>query len=191
MTETTTFRFERVERDCPANQNRRANGDTLHIIYDFEVWIDGEHRATFKKADTGKGYELHDADGRPLLGQTWRKHIGKTHVDKKAEFEATIQDKLALIPTLADMARMRDEEGADKARQEAAEREERLQRRIKAKGLDLFVALQDISHIAYSGDQHTINNDNAFAFATEMNGKLIKIRQLAGSAMAQTLENLE
>ncbi len=44
MTETTTFRFERVERDCPANQNRRANGDTLHIIYDFEVWIDGEHR---------------------------------------------------------------------------------------------------------------------------------------------------
>ncbi len=86
---------------------------------------------------------------------------------------------------------MRDEEGADKARQEAAEREERLQRRIKAKGLDLFVALQDISHIAYSGDQQTINNDNAFAFATEMNGKLIKIRQLAGSAMAQTLENLE
>jgi hypothetical protein len=135
---TPTIKFERVVRDCPANDHQT---DPRKRINDFNVLIDGEHRAIFKRVYLGKGYELHDADARPLCGYEWRKHIGFA-VDKQAHFEATIQDKLASIPTLAQMAALRAAEAAEKARQEAAEAEDRRVRRIQAAGVELYEALK-------------------------------------------------
>ncbi|UPK31839.1 hypothetical protein IVB18_26285 [Bradyrhizobium sp. 186] len=145
----SAVKFVRVERDCPGNKNRRrdadANGTTTRLIIDYNVLVDGEHRATMmSEGSFGRGYRLHDADGRAICApnRTWSTHLGET-VEKKADFERVAAEYLAngRIPTIAAMAEQRKQE------QEAAraERRERLDRTrahiVKSHGIELYNAL--------------------------------------------------
>lgn len=143
--EPAKVEFVRVERDCPRNSETRAAGATRGIIYDYNVLIGGEHRATMcSEASLGRGYRLYDADHRPIVApnRTWATHLGET-VEKKADFEPIVSEYLAVgrIPTLAQMADLRQKE------QETAlaERRERLDKarefRINSHGIELYNAL--------------------------------------------------
>lgn len=109
MKKTMDINFRRVVRDCPANA---ARTDTRSLIYDFEVLIDGEHRATFHRIIYGRGYDLvgpgpvweelycEHAQGRADYQMTYC----RAKADKKEDFAGIIYGMLQsdLIPTIAD-----------------------------------------------------------------------------------------
>jgi hypothetical protein len=63
--------FLKVVRDCDQNKSI-LEGATLtgktprNLIYDFDVIIDGEHRATWRRHAAGRGYYLAPLEGFAL-----------------------------------------------------------------------------------------------------------------------------
>lgn len=143
--------FERFKRDCPANKNLRnpLTGHTRLPIYDWNVMIDGEHRATAKRIYTGRGYEIYDADDRAIAG---RNGIGQK-VDSQANFEGVVAQLLraGMIPTLAEMAEMRAAEQTKREHVAAEEAEANRVWQIKGAGVDLYDALRYIAE--HSGEK--------------------------------------
>jgi hypothetical protein len=141
---TQSIAIERVDRDCPYNDRLRGERDTRNLIRDFKVLIDGEHRATFKKVTVGRGYELYDADHRPI-GAGYYKHIGYS-VGTQSEFLKTVDHFLesAEIPTLARMAELREIDAAEKLRKQAARAEARRIHHIQSTGVELYNALSEL-----------------------------------------------
>jgi hypothetical protein len=113
----TSIEFVRVERDCPANVERRADGNALGIIYDFDVMVDGERRAQMHRDYTGKGYHLQDADGRAIDPPLAHYQTGGV-VGSQAQFKQVVPELLdaGKIPTLARMAELRAEEATEAAK---------------------------------------------------------------------------
>lgn len=149
-----TITFTRIERDCPANKNGRnpPTGRNRQLIYDYNVLIGGEHRLTMQRIYTGKGYEISDADGRPIGASEWRKNIGQK-VDTQGDFEEAVTTllKKGLIPTLAEMADKRVAEQAERERKAAEEVEAQRVQRIQRAGVNLYVALKYIAK--HSGEK--------------------------------------
>lgn len=56
----TTIEIKKIERNSDANRSRKLAGGK--IVYDYHVFIDGEHRATFWRAVLSVGFDLHDAN---------------------------------------------------------------------------------------------------------------------------------
>ena len=139
--------FVRVERNTTWNQNLRKEGKTRGIIYDFDVLIGGERRAIWKRISFGNYYELFDGDHRRLMtrgepGRVWS--IRQIEVRSQERFAAVIESALMddLIPTLAEMARLRLIEeawGEHKARLQAEE--DRIER-IRSAAVPMYKALQ-------------------------------------------------
>jgi hypothetical protein len=140
-----TIKFVRVERDCPANKDRRADGFNTGIIYDFDVMIDGEKRAEMQRQYTGKGYNVQDADGRPVDPPLPHYRTGR-EVGSKAEFLTIVSELLEAgkIPTIARMAELRAEAEAalDVRRAEVAARYRTA--RIESAGVQLYEALKPL-----------------------------------------------
>jgi len=102
----TTIEFERVIRDCKAND--RCN-DPRFLIADYDVVIDGTVRATFSRNAGSKGYRLYAPDGFPITAEpmkwnedpNWRIVSAET----KSEFGSILAELLLAqrIPTPADV----------------------------------------------------------------------------------------
>jgi hypothetical protein len=143
-----TIKFVRVERDCPANVNireRYADSATKpRLIYDFDVLIDGERRAQLKREYTGRGYRLHDADGRPIIrpGRDYHLHMGE-EVANKADFEGVVAGYLEAgkIPTLAQMAELREQEAAAALAKRNKRLDDTREYHVKRNGIELYNAL--------------------------------------------------
>jgi hypothetical protein len=146
MTKTTTapsVKFERFERDCPANKTMRQNhkdSNRPRLIYDFKVMIDGEHRATWQRVSFSTGYNLFDPDHRPIQQTSASEYSRRSaphadfaatiaklvavHVASQADFAATIAKLMTedRIPTLDQLEALRAKEAAteaEKKRQQA------------------------------------------------------------------------
>jgi len=143
-----TIKFVRVERDCPRNKSLRAAGDNVGIIYDFDVLIDGEKRAQMRRDIHGRGYQVYDADGRPV----GKGRYDGADVGSKAEFLNVASALLdaGLIPTLAQMAEKRAAEARAKAEAVAAKKEEQRQHAIRHHATALYDALKEIRDMAYA-----------------------------------------
>jgi hypothetical protein len=143
----TTIKFERVERDCPANKTLRHNNFKSGIIYDWRVLIDGEHRAEFHRHYGGIGYELYDADGRPICapGRAYHNHIGES-VRIKSGFKSMVDAMLAAgkIPTLAEMAAKRKAEAVEKATKIAKVKAAERGLAISQHALELYAELKSV-----------------------------------------------
>lgn len=105
---TDDIRFERFERDVQYNRDRRAEGELRYLIYDFRVMIAGEHRATLWRDSIGRqGYNLRDADGRPIPDRdSSHEHIG-AEVSRQSDFFQFVQDRLSRIPSATGLAELR------------------------------------------------------------------------------------
>jgi hypothetical protein len=73
--------FLKVIRDCDQNKSilevANLTGKTpRNLIYDFNVIIDGEHRATWRRHAVGRGYYLAPLEGRALQ---WPPDPSKRH----------------------------------------------------------------------------------------------------------------
>ncbi|MGY3588057.1 hypothetical protein [Bradyrhizobium sp. USDA 4350] len=143
-----TIKFVRVERDCDANRNARAAaeqvGTSPRLIYDFDVMIDGEKRATMRRVVYGKGYELQDADGRPLA-PTQRNRVGR-EVDSKAEFLTIVTQLLDAgeIPTLTQLAEKREAEARERAEAIQAKKDSQRRAAIQHHAEAMYDALKTI-----------------------------------------------
>lgn len=145
MTAAATIKIERVARQCSFNDDVRAGKIKSHLIYDFDVKIDGEFRAQFRPS-VYRGYNLHDAHGFHVKCGDRNLWSRRSDVSAKAEFESKVRECLGrdLIPTLAQLA----ESEAERQRQrEAAEAErherERLEQ-IRAAAPKLLAAAQTV-----------------------------------------------
>lgn len=102
--------FKRIERDSPANRRRREEGDNRGIVYDFDVWIDGERRAILHRLIYGHGYDLMDRDHRPIQSLIGTPGPGRRTVTaaNQATFREVVENclKRNLIPTIAEQDRM-------------------------------------------------------------------------------------
>lgn len=130
----TTIRFERVLRDCLHNTSGGRPS-----IYDFNVMIDGEHRATFRKWHTGVGHDLRTVDDGELIdGYRYGLFFKGDFPDVAAK---NLQD--GKIPTMAQYAE-RAEKRRVKAMQEDAERAAACQAyMIKEAAEDMLAACED------------------------------------------------
>lgn len=140
--------FERIIRDCPHNQNLQRDGITKGLIYDFNVMIGGEHRATMKRNFRGTGYNVYDPDHQPI--KMVDNHRDAYPVRSQAEFERDInllwsKDR---IPSLAQLEEARAERQRKKEEREAEEAERDRLWRIKKAGPDLFKALEEIAALS-------------------------------------------
>lgn len=94
--------YKRVERDCTHNRMVRAGHTSLYsssrIIYDQEVYEDGEHIATFCKR-SGKGYFLRDIGG-DLVKRVRHNGVGSiVKAQAQADFDFLIERNRQFIPT--------------------------------------------------------------------------------------------
>lgn len=127
-------------RKCMANENCK---NSRHLIRDYKVMIDGEHRADFHQNGMRmRGYRLHDVDGRAIVepGRTWSRHLG-AEAKTKGDFDQLIVDSIALIPTTKQLATLRK---ADKAEADQKKRDERAmeaRQRAERHALSLLKAL--------------------------------------------------
>ena len=118
----TKIDFVRHERDCPANRDEPEKAQREkrkpRFIIDWNVIIDGEHRATFKSHYHRRGYDLRDILGRDIR---WWKATRYT-VPEKGDFIEIIENALELktIPTVADIEAENARRAAKKAADEAA-----------------------------------------------------------------------
>ena len=145
----TTIEFVRVERKSIANRERRENGDTRGIDYDFNVLINDEHRAEFSKSGYRTGYTLRDRNNRaifPVKRITNRFGTnGAVEAKSQAQFEEVIKNALVddLIPTIAEFERVVLIERAERDNREFDDRiaEVRYQKQNAAE--QLFTACKD------------------------------------------------
>lgn len=146
--------FKRVERVCAANQSRRESGDTSDITYDYEVIIDGEHRASLRREIFGRGYRLYDADGRPIPEPGHHaKHLGMD-VEQKSHFLSVIREQLHRIPSVWGMAEMRSAEALIEIEVDCETRRQLREQAIKKVAgpvFDALVALRDVATINVEG----------------------------------------
>lgn len=141
--------FERIERACPYNTSLRAKGDSRGILYDFNVMVDGEHRAIIRRKAYSVGYDLKDADNRPIhdVYQNGDRSRGAMTLSSQATFRPIIIEMLnnGRIPTLAAMADWREAEAAEAARRKANEIEAERISTIQRAAVDLYDALKAVA----------------------------------------------
>jgi hypothetical protein len=133
-------------RDCGYNVGAEAEGKKLLI--DYQVFINGEHRATLVKyATDSRKYNLYDIRLRPIwVGRDKLHHspyLGST-VETKKEFEDFIKAALVegSIPTLLETVERDLAEKNEKKRLEAEKAEKERQEKIRDAAPDLLAALQ-------------------------------------------------
>jgi hypothetical protein len=112
--------FLKVVRDCDQNKSilevAALTGKTPRsLIYDFDVIIDGEHRATWRRHAAGRGYYLAPPGGFALQ---WPPDPGKRHRRAGRMIRVVGQDLIdpttrqaldaGLIPPRAQYARLAD-----------------------------------------------------------------------------------
>lgn len=155
-----TIRFERVERDCQYNEKIKADyaGQSRrpHLLCDFKVMVQDEHRATFRKLGSRSGYQLYDADGRPIRWLAYTPNRAGHEVRAQSDFLSTIQVAMqkGLLPTVPEMARKRAEEAERDATMRADAEKEVREERIKRHGVDLLIALKAAVHALASYPSH-------------------------------------
>jgi hypothetical protein len=101
----TLLTFRRSVRDSPINTRERAKAAEQNrkprLIIDWEVLIDGEHRATFWSNVHHVGFELRDLLNKEI---PWRdipcvRSAWMTKAVTKAHFKHVIEVALPIIPT--------------------------------------------------------------------------------------------
>jgi hypothetical protein len=104
----TAVKFVKVARDCPSNNDPRPGHRT---IYDYNVMIDGEHRATFRRWRST--YNLVDLAMNGIGFYDYERQSGAV-VLAQSEFAALINRALAenQIPTVAEIEQQRIEREA-------------------------------------------------------------------------------
>lgn len=160
-----SLKFEREQRDCPANDRLGNGASGGRFIYDWRVIIDGAHRCTFKKTTVGNresfgGYQLFDCEGRPIRtirenmrGSHWPPHFG-TPVQQQSEFAACIQTLLyeMAIPSIREQMAETQRLGiADSALRAACEVEAQ-DYGISQHARALFDALAEMIELAEDSD---------------------------------------
>lgn len=146
------IKFERFERICDSNKNRRVAGDTRSLIYDFKVFIDGEHRANMDRCVHRPGYYVRDADGQPIRTPDSHRQIGGNRVevcDKQANFSRTIETLLSggFIPTLVGLAAAKADRAEKAEKRKIEQREQYAVDCKKYAGPALFDALMEIKKL--------------------------------------------
>jgi hypothetical protein len=137
--------FKPIKRVCGWNAKIDAGKKKSKRIYDFEVWVDGEHRATWVCAGCpSRDYRLGSPDGRSEVSYDPATLPVPVIAYGRTDFEQRIQSllKQGLLPTVADWAKIeaaRVKKEADK--QVALQEAERLNR-IRQAGPELLKALQ-------------------------------------------------
>lgn len=137
--------FKRVERVCLHNDKARAGDKDRRMIYDFNVFIDGEHRVTFVNRFSSRGYLLRTPDNATAIiekkdGGRWDCEIA---AQSQAEFHKIINVALdkSLIPTLAQLEQIKiDRQSQEAAKLREQQSQERMAR-IKEAGPALLDAL--------------------------------------------------
>jgi hypothetical protein len=142
---TSNIDFQQFERECGYNTRAREEGSRSPRIYDWRVIIDGEHRATLQRRTVGMGYELYDAESRPINDPAFTSypHLAM-RVDKQADFLEFVRGQLHRIPTIARMAELREIEAKAKAQLEADARAAVVKRHIESHSVELLASLKDL-----------------------------------------------
>ena len=150
--------FKKFVRKCPRNEEILEGKSDAKLIEDFEVHIDGEHRATFALYSPGRiGYQLHDLDYATIrhadVGNKPTRYYGD-NLHLRKDFKSDIEKFLALglIPTLAEVKAAR----AAKAEADRLNKiEEERQALIWAKqyrGVELYALLAEAHSYVPNGD---------------------------------------
>ena len=140
----TTIEFQRIERDCPHNKRLREGSATYGLIYDFNVVINGEHRATFKKIYGGVGYNLLDTGGNSIKEHDSNRYSMLAR--NQREFLPIITNlvEAGRIPTLQQMAEAKAEAERKKAQVAMIRAERERVQMMEAAGVDLYEALKPL-----------------------------------------------
>ena len=157
------LQFVKVERDCPANTKTRKDraGDHLiarHLIWDFNVIIDGEHRATWKSqrwAARDDKYELCDIDGRNIrvqVGSSSQHDQRSIRCGSQAVFEDKVRQHIDLIPTREQLEAQRTRDAGAAAARDADARRRVRDEHIRNMGQRLLEVLQEIDEHGLTAD---------------------------------------
>lgn len=136
------IQFKKIERVCGYNEDIKAKGKG-RLIYDFQVWVNGEHRANWCPRYGGHGYELRTPDRREAITHeagSWRLPVVAKFQSKLLEvIEGLLEaGKLPTTAQLDQLTREREAKELEEKRQE----EERLRLHyIKEAGPALLDAL--------------------------------------------------
>lgn len=103
MRKVPQYTLQRVVRDCPANDR-----GTNPAIYDFEILINGEHRATLRKNSFSRGYEMMGLDDDHLfpapVPENENEYYHRAKAEKQADFVPLIDAMIMAdrFPTIED-----------------------------------------------------------------------------------------
>lgn len=134
----TDIFYEKVERDCDYNRGvKEGRYGNTHLLYDWKIKIDGEHRAWFLKNAARKGYRLCRIDDGSLINQNAGAVIQR-------DFEAVVLRVIHEIPTIAGYAQAAEDAVRLEEFAEQNRREQEYKVRLRESAEDMLKLLKEI-----------------------------------------------
>jgi hypothetical protein len=135
------IKFIKTERKCGFNETIRQKGETLGIIYDYAIMIDGVKRGEFRRNVHSNGYELFDTGYKAIKNPD--STVGRAiRANSKSCFLQTVEHHIGIIPTDEQIKERQAAETKAADKRDAAAAEERRIRTIKEAGVELLTALE-------------------------------------------------
>jgi hypothetical protein len=143
--ESPNVELRKMERQCPHNTEVNQGKRNEKLIYDFEVLIDGDHRATWCHDWGHRSYKLMTPDHKDRITEN---DEYRSWVEAKDQGELLKLVHVCLqngrIPTLAQYAQAKRDAEKAEADKKAAELEEKRRQQVCDAGPELLSALQQL-----------------------------------------------
>jgi hypothetical protein len=136
------IKFKKTERVCGRNEAIRA-GESGKLIYDYQVLVNGEHRADWCPLIYNRGYELRIPDHQDAIQTKPGERYSSVKTAAQALFPTIIQNLLdqGLLPTLEQLKQAQKDRELKEADAIAKEKERVRIAIIKEAGPQLLEAL--------------------------------------------------
>lgn len=137
------IKYIKVVRDCPHNTKLIEQGTEGRIIYDYDVVLNGERIAQFRRDVGSIRYRLNDRDGQQIrIPESIRVYIAMSRKDLDRITKAALEADA--IPSDEFIAKRRVQEAERQAQIDEQNRLEAISARKMDRADDMYTLLQDI-----------------------------------------------
>lgn len=141
-----TVIFKKIERVCPHNTKIREKGEKRGIIYDYEIWENGEKKGTFEKQSFSMRYWLVDSASYPVKNE-----VNISGQASLKDFATVYKDYKRYIPTVEQIAEREAKKQREREAEEESQRQDHIKYQKEFAAPEMYEALKHMLYIFDKG----------------------------------------
>ena len=131
--------FKKVERKCPHNTEYRQRGEKRGIIYDYEIWENGEKKGCFQARLPREYYLIDNGQYHVKV----KDRINSVKAPNKESFDRVYRDFKKHIPSPQQIAEREAKKQREKEAEEEQQRQANIRRQIELAAPELLEACKE------------------------------------------------